>query len=160
MMGSADDAFGPEWMRGASRVGKGLTVGGAVLAFGTSFASQWMRDASKHPNMDTDERIGRATTEGASAAAGGAAGAYVGAAIGTAICPVIGTAVGAVIGGAVGGWAASKFNDPAVKWVGDQFDKVDDAVGDAANATKDWVGDKAGDAAKAAGKAWDAVTPW
>lgn len=153
------------------RRAKGLKYGGYALATGTASVSQWAADQRKHPNMETDERVGRAAANGAtaglgSAVVGGLAGsaasagsaALMGATMGSVV-PGVGTAVGLVVGGAVGyftGEAISKHNDAIVNAAGDAADAAGDAVGSATEA----VGDAAGSAVDAVGDAVDTVTPW
>jgi len=115
-----------------SRVGLVVTAGVAVW-------DQWETD-SQDRSLDTAAKVGRATTEGATTAAGAWAGAeggaWAGGAIGTAICPGVGTVVGGVVGGLVGGAVGA--------WGGGEVGKVLlDPVGKATDAATDWVGHEA-----------------
>lgn len=132
-----DDEMRDLWAKRAAA----MKYGGHVIGFATAGGSQWLTDTRSHPDMDTDERVGRAVTAGTTAAVGGAVGsmagraggAWAGAAIGTLICPGPGTVIGAVIGGLVGGigggvaggWAAGKLDDPVVDEIGNLTDKWD-----------------------------------
>lgn len=140
--GKLADATGwSKWLKGT----KWLGPVGDMVGIGIAGHSQWRTDMRKHPEMETDERVGRAVAQAGTVGLGGAvAGAAAGAAIGSVV-PVAGTAAGAVVGAAIGAVAATgvgevagdwidKHNDAAVEWTGNQFDKIDDA--------------------------WDNVTPW
>lgn len=132
-----DNRMRSKWARHA----KGLKLAGNTVAFATAGVSQWAADQRKHPDMETDERVGRAVAQGATVGVGGAAaGAALGSAVGSVV-PVAGTAVGFVVGGVAGyfiGEGIDSINDGAV-----------DAVGNAFDAAGDWVSDT-----------WDDVTPW
>ncbi len=120
---------------------KVLDGAGLGLTFATASWSQW-RDADSY---ETDERLGRSLTVGATttagAWAGGQAGAWAGGAIGTAICPGVGTAVGAAAGGVIGGFAGSEVGG----WVGDQVVDIGGHAGDLVGDGVDWAGDMTGD---------------
>lgn len=135
-------------------------AGGYVLSAGVAAYGQWAMDQRKHPNMDTEERVGRAggsaISEGLGSAAIGAgagyvAGAATGAAVGSVV-PGVGTVVGLAVGAGVGYLASKgidKIDDAFVNAAGNVTDATVDAVGNAADATADWVSDK-----------WHDWTPW
>jgi hypothetical protein len=129
---------------------------GTVVTFGVAAWDQWEKD-SHDPSLDTAAKVGRATTEGATTAAGAWAGAeggaWVGGAIGTAICPGVGTVVGGVVGGLVGGavgaWGGGeignvlldpvgKATDAATHWVGHEASGLAHSVGDGLSHLKFW----------------------
>ena len=129
---------------------------GTVVTFGVAAWDQWEKD-SQDPSLDTAAKVGRATTEGATTAAGAWAGAeggaWVGGAIGTAICPGVGTVVGGVVGGLVGGavgaWGGGeignvlvdpigKATDAATHWVGHEASGLAHSVGDGLKHLKFW----------------------
>jgi hypothetical protein len=112
------------------------TRAGTVVTAGVAAWDQWQTD-SKDPSLDTTAKVGRATTQGATTAAGAWAGAeggaWLGGAIGTAICPGVGTVVGGVVGGLVGGAVGA--------WGGGEIGNVlVDPVGKATDAAAHWVG--------------------
>lgn len=142
--------------------GKLATKAGSVLAGGLAGYEQWQED-SNDPTLSTSERVGRATTVGASTGLGAYGGAVLGTEIGASIGSVFpgpGTAIGAVAGGLIGGVAGSEFGG----WVGD---RTKDAVGDLVDGgTKvvsgaiDKAGDIADDVGDAASDVGDALTFW
>ncbi len=112
---------------------------GLVVTAGVAAWDQWETD-SQDPSLDTAAKVGRATTEGATTAAGAWAGAeggaWLGGAIGTAICPGVGTVVGGLVGGLVGGAIGA--------WGGGEIGSVVlDPVGKATDAATQWVGHEA-----------------
>jgi hypothetical protein len=108
-----------------------LNRAGGALSFAGGFADQIVRD-SGNPNLATDERIGRATVNGATIAAGALQGARWGAMAGSFIPipggTIIGGAVGAIVGGAIASGAVDYFNDGLVEIGGEIGDKVGDGI--------------------------------
>ena len=129
---------------------------GVVVTAVSAGWNQWQADADD-PSMGDVERGARATTMGATTAAGAWAGAqggaWAGGVIGTAICPGVGTVVGGVVGGLVGGALGG--------FVGSEVGQaVLDPVGDAADAAADWAGDRLSDAGDALSDVGDAISFW
>lgn len=129
---------------------------GTVVTAGVAAWDQWEKD-SQDPSLDTAAKVGRATTQGATTAAGAWAGAeggaWLGGAIGTAICPGVGTVVGGVVGGLVGGAVGA--------WGGGEVGNLlVDPVGKATDAAADWVGDKASDLADSVGDGLSELKFW
>lgn len=130
-------------VQGWSTTGKVLDRVGLGLTFASATRSEWQRSES----YESDQRVGRSLTVGATTTAGtwaGAqAGAWAGGAVGTALFPGAGTAVGAALGGVVGGVAGSEIGG----WVGDQVVDLGGQAGDLVGDGLDWAGEAAGDAA-------------
>ncbi len=129
---------------------------GTVVTAGVAAWDQWEKD-SQDPSLDTAAKVGRATTQGVTTAAGAWAGAeggaWLGGAIGTAICPGVGTVVGGVVGGLVGGAVGA--------WGGGEIGSVlVDPVGKATDAAADWVGDKTSDLADSVGDGLSHLKFW
>lgn len=143
-----DTAGRAKWSARAKVFSRAGTAATALI----SGVDQWNADSGK----PTDERVGRAVTQGATMAGAAWAGAQAGAAIGTAIpVPVVGTVVGAAAGAVIGAgamWAMDKFNDPLVDLGGKAGDVVGDGIDKAGEALDD-VGDKVSGAV-------DDLTPW
>ena len=141
---------------GWATAGRWAGRAGTVVTAVSAGWNQWQADADD-PSMGDVERGARATTMGATTAAGAWAGAqggaWAGGAIGTAICPGVGTAIGGVVGGVIGGAVGG--------FVGSEVgQEVIDEVGDFADDASDWAGDRLDDAGDMLSDAGDTLTFW
>lgn len=101
--------------------GKWVGRAGTVVAFATSTWGQWSADADD-PSLSTGARVARATTVGATTAAGGWAGAWAGAQLGAAVGSLggpVGAAVGGIVGGVIGGFVGSSAGQAVGDWLKD-----------------------------------------
>src|SRR5262249_26874745 len=136
--------------------GKWASRAALVAPAGVAAWDQWEKD-SPDPSLDTAAKVGRATTEGATTAAGAWAGAeggaWLGGAIGTAICPGVGTVVGGVVGGLVGGAVGA--------WGGGEVGNlIVDPIGDGTGAATHWVGHEASSLAHSVGDGLSHLKFW
>ena len=101
--------------------GKWVGRAGTVVAFAASSWNQWSADADD-PSLSTGAKVARATTVGATTAAGGWAGAWAGAQVGAAVGSLggpVGAAVGGIVGGVIGGFVGSSLGQAAGDWLKD-----------------------------------------
>ncbi len=122
-------------------IGRIGTRASGALAIGSSFYDQWSRDSGR-TDLNTSEKVGRATARATFSGGGAVAGAWAGAKVGVAVTAfvpvpgarVVGGLVGGAIGGIVGSGVGEEIADHTVKWAGDRAEDIADAAKDVGSA--------------------------